>query len=327
MKKIIFVNLIFISLLFILLELLIGTFKLSGIMGIDSNLFETKENMYQFKKNSQGKVYGKMIYTDINGFRIPEKNFKYSNDKPSIFFIGDSTTFGNGVKEKNTFVGKLRIKKNNFNFYNSAVIGYQIFHHEKNIDMINNFSNINKIFYVFTLNDIFEVEQIESTDNQLTQIPKDNFFNKLKNMKLFSIINVYLRNKSYLYMFIKGIASDPQKRYFEYVKEYYEQKDELVRETNYFAKLKSITDNKDINLMIIILPYEYQTRKDQCFEKNLTPQSKITSILLSLDIKYKDYTHLFCSNKNPKKLFYKFDPMHLSKSGHELVFSEIVNEI
>ena len=128
-------------------------------------------------------------------------------------------------------------------------------------------------------------------------------------------------------MFIKGIASDPQKRYFEYVKEYYEQKDELLRETNYFSKLKIVADNKDIDLMIIILPYEYQTRKDQCFEKNLTPQSKIISILISLDIKYEDYTHLFCNNKNPKKLFYKFDPMHLSKSGHELVFSEIVNEI
>ena len=128
-------------------------------------------------------------------------------------------------------------------------------------------------------------------------------------------------------MFIKGISSDPQKRYFEYVKEYYEQKNELIRETNYFTKLKSITDNKDINLMIIILPYEYQTRKNQCSKKNLAPQSKIISILVSLDIKYKDYSHLFCGNKNPKKLFYKFDPMHLSKSGHELVFSEIVNEI
>ena len=40
---------------------------------------------------------------------------------------------------------------------------------------------MNKIFYVFTLNDIFEVEQIENIDNQLTQIPKDNFVNKLKN--------------------------------------------------------------------------------------------------------------------------------------------------
>ena len=109
--------------------------------------------------------------------------------------------------------------------------------------------------------------------------------------------------------------------------EYYEQKDELVRETNYFTKLKSIADNKDINLMIIVLPYEYQTRKDQCFEKNLTPQSKIISILISLDIKYEDYTHLFCNNKNPKKLFYKFDPMHLSKKGHGLVYKSLLLEV
>ena len=76
------------------------------------------------------------VYTDDNGFRVPNKNFKYSLDKPSIFFIGDSTTLGNGIKEEKTFVGKLRIKKNDFDVYNSSVIGYQFFHHEKNLNLI-----------------------------------------------------------------------------------------------------------------------------------------------------------------------------------------------
>ena len=327
MKRIILINLSLIILFIIFSELFIGFFKLSGIMGIDGNLLIEKENTYGFKKNSEGKVYGKLIYTDNNGFRIPNKEFNYQKNKPSIFFIGDSTTFGNGVKEERTFVGRLRIKKNNLNFYNSAVIGYQILHHSKNIDIINKFSNIIKIFYVFTLNDVFEIEQVENRVQNKIEISQNNFVNKLKSIKFFQSMNVYLRNKSYLYMFIKGIFSDPSSRYFEYVKNYYMEKKIYKDESDYFLKLKKLSEAKNIELKVLIIPYEYQTRKGQCSAKNLEPQLKITNMLKSLKINYIDYTSLFCNNKNPKKLFYKFDPMHLSEEGHNLIFSELQKKI
>ena len=83
----------------------------------------------------------------------------------------------------------------------------------------------------------------------------------------------------------------------------------------------------DIDLTVLILPYEFQTRKNNCNEENLFPQTIIKNILISLEIKYKNYTTLFCNQKKPKNLFYKFDPMHLSKDGHNLVFLEILKEI
>ena len=140
-------------------------------------------------------------------------------------------------------------------------------------------------------------------------------------------MNVYLRNKSYLYMFIKGVASDPSKRYFEYVKNYYMEKKIYKKESGYFLKLRKLSEAKNIELTVLIIPYEYQTRKNQCSGKNLEPQLKITNMLKSLKINYIDYTSLFCNNKNPKKLFYKFDPMHLSEEGHNLIFSELQKKI
>ena len=128
-------------------------------------------------------------------------------------------------------------------------------------------------------------------------------------------------------MFIKGIASDPSKRYFKFVQNYYEIKKNYDNEINYLIKLKDITKKNNIDLSIIILPYEFQTREGNCIIKNLMPQSKIIALLKKLNIKYIDLTKSFCSTKEPKNLFYKFDPMHLSSQGHNLVFLKIKNDL
>ena len=74
------------------------------------------------------------------------------------------------------------------------------------------------------------------------------------------------------------------------------------------------------------MPYEFQTRENKCSDENLMPQSKIANVLNSINVGYENYTKFFCKYKKPKKLFYKFDPMHLSKIGHDLVFSKILEE-
>ena len=73
------------------------------------------------------------------------------------------------------------------------------------------------------------------------------------------------------------------------------------------------------------MPYEFQTRN--CSKGNLLPQNKLNKILLDLKLDFIDYTLNFCNHKNPKSLFYKFDPMHLSKKGHLFVFNLVKNEM
>ena len=67
---------------------------------------------------------------------MPYRNYKYPN-KNSIFLLGDSVSFGNGVKEEETFAGLLRRNIDNKNFFNSSVPGYQMKDHLKTIKKIN----------------------------------------------------------------------------------------------------------------------------------------------------------------------------------------------
>ena len=41
---------------------------------------------------------------------------------------------------------------------------------------------------------------------------------------------------------------------------------------------------------------------------------------LTIDNNFYDLTPDFCKYKNPKKLYLKYDPMHLSEKGHEFVY-------
>ena len=210
---------------------------------------------------------------------------------------------------------KIRSSKKNINVYNSAVPGYNIYHHKRNFNKISNFRNIEKIFYIFTLNDIIAVKQINELRNE--KFLKVNFLN---------YINKFLRNKSYLYMYIKGVVTDPSKRYFSYIIKAYNNEREFNSLKNYLSELNTYSKSNNIYLKIIILPYEFQTRKNNCLGEKILPQKIIKDILISTNIKFEDYTKSFCNYKNPKKLFYKFDPMHLSKKGHEFVFSKILKD-
>ena len=94
---------------------------------------------------------------------------------------------------------------------------------------------------------------------------------------------------------------------------------------DYISNLNEKLNRENIDLKVFILPYEFQTRN--CSNENLVPQNKINLILKDLKVYYQDLTNNFCKHSNPKSLFYKFDPMHLSDKGHSLVFNLIKNEI
>ena len=183
------------------------------------------------------------------------------------------------------------------------------------INQTTKFDNINKIIYFFTLNDIYGSSNILNLDNK----KKESDFS-LKKYKLLSKINIYLRNKSYLYMFIKGIGTDPSKRWFLNLYEKFETKDFNEIE-NHLITLSNYSKNEQSDFIIILFPYEYQTRN--CSINVLKPQKKIVKILTNLNIEFKDLTGIFCNQKKPKKNFYKFDPMHLSKQGHNLVYKTL----
>ena len=121
-------------------------------------------------------------------------------------------------------------------------------------------------------------------------------------------------------MYIKGIVSDPSKRWYLNVDKFYKEN----RIDHLLIFIENLLKIKTENLYVIILPYEYQTRN--CADKNLEPQKKIRNLLSDAKINYYDFTKYFCNLDNPKDYFRKFDPMHLSPKGHKLVYNLIKDE-
>ena len=318
MKKIFIVNFFFILLIILFLEIIMNIFQFSGLMGIQKGVIYKTGDTHYLKPNNEGIVFDEVIFTDSNGYRVPSKSYKYSGDS-NIFILGDSVAFGNGVKEDKTFIGLLRKEFIKKNFLNSSAPGYQINDHVNVINQTAKFRNVDKIMYFFTLNDIYGSSNIINLDNK----KKESDYN-LKKYKLLNDLNSYLRNKSYLYMFIKGIGTDPSKRWFLNLYENFKKKD-LDGTKNYFISLKNFSTKIQSDFIVILLPYEFQTRN--CSKNILKPQKEISDILLNLNIEFKDLTNVFCNQKNPKKNFYKFDPMHLSKLGHKLVYNTLKDEI
>ena len=86
-----------------------------------------------------------------------------------------------------------------------------------------------------------------------------------------------------------------------------------------FTEVDKVVNKNGIKSHIFILPYEYQTR--DCKKELLLPQRKIIALSKDISNNFYDLTTNFCNYEKPKKLFLKYDPMHLSKEGHNLVFN------
>jgi len=324
MKKFFIFNIIIIFFLTIILELGARLFHLSDLMGAEEHLWikKIKQNEYHaLKPNSEGKIFTKKIYTDKFGYRVPNLNYKYVDEKESIFFIGDSTTFGNGVIEKNTFAGKIRTELVKYNIINSSVPGYNLPHYLYELNEIDKFKNISKAFYIYTLNDLSKISQEQEVNIEHAKI------DKLRKINILNQINNFFRNKSYFYMWFKGTLTDPAARHFQYDYNAYKVKSNLIFLKSSLIKIRNYFLQKGIKFQVIILPYEYQTRTGNCSSKFLKPQDVLVKVLDKLKINYSNYTNAFCDHPKSKALFYKFDPMHLSIKGHDFVYKLLKNDI
>ena len=79
MRKLIVINLIVLITLIFLLEIFANFFKLSGLMGIQSGLIYEKNEFHFLSPNTSGIVFGKKVYTDKYGFRVPKLTFDYKS--------------------------------------------------------------------------------------------------------------------------------------------------------------------------------------------------------------------------------------------------------
>lgn len=283
-------------------------------LGFKKNLFNLESKIRVHNKNTESTVFGKKVFTDNFGFRVPIKDYTYSKVNNSLMIMGDSVSFGVGVLEEKTFVGLLRNNYTNINIFNSSVSGNNIETYLELLKIYNKDFNFDNVIIFYCINDIVKSKGV---------LTKKDFY---KENYIMSKVNVFLRNKSLIYIYLKSIITDPEKRYYEYIVPSYKDEKSLYNLKKSILSIKKFTSKENKKLHFVILPYEYQTRKINCNNRHLLPQSELSKILDNKKIEYSDFSKDFCTYSSPKKLFLTFDPIHLSSTGHKFVFDLIKKE-
>jgi lysophospholipase L1-like esterase len=287
-----------------------------------------------------------VIFTDHDGFRVPNRDYRYPDPASErILILGDSVAFGPGVAEPDTFVGLLRAANPSWAIYNSSVIAYDAPNYADVLsDLIARPESFSKVILVYCLNDVSAASA--ANIDKHSKMPglagnahsgpwssatgnSPNLVEKLKRIGFISQLNDYLREHSKLYLYLKGISTDPGKRYF--LADYAAYRDPAALSAlDYLDMIARTLRQRQIAFTVIISPYEYQLRANATLPYApegdvLLPQRAVTAFLKARGIDCVDATAAFqrAGLADKSKLFLRFDPMHFSAAGHRVMYDVI----
>ena len=331
MRKIIIINMLLVFFFLFIAEFLSRILNLADFTGLNKDLIIKNFDSFNNRKNIETKVFGKIVYIDTYGWRVPSKDYLYKKNNLNFLILGDSTSFGVGVKEEETFVGRLRTDFPHINFFNTSVVGYNLLNYNKVLQQtIDNNYKIKHIILFLNINDIDLESMIfedETSKKDLNNNDNFIFINWIKDNYILSNLHYFLRERSVFYMWIKGIFTKTQERFYSHVYNLYKNKNYISELNHQIENLKKNVQVYNSDFTVIILPYEFQVRKNNCNENYLFPQDILKKVLLLNSIKFYDYTNEFCNQKNASNFFLKFDPVHLSYIGHNFVFKLLKNDL
>ena len=324
MKKIIFINFFVVILIVLSLEVLIRFFNIIELQGYDNQAFYQENGIIHIKPNNSFKVFGVKSKSDKNGFRIPINNYSYNSNKKSTLVLGDSVTFGVGIEEKNTFIGILRNNLASKNIYNTAIFGHNIESYlyilKKNHEQFKN--EINQVIIFLCLNDIVPYQ---GTVFKKDKLNKNNFQNIITKNSFAIKLNIFLRERSAIFVLFKGILTNPIERHYNYMRVLYDNKKSLIEFEKNVNEITEYMIKNDLKFNYVLLPYAHQVLNN-CQKELLKPQETIEKIFNNQNIKLKNYTYEFCKIKNKKDLFIKYDPVHLSRYGHKYIYDLLIRD-
>jgi hypothetical protein len=308
-------------------ELYFRWFTRINFQGSSRDMFIARKfgDSYGNASDYEGISFGTKFRTDQNGFRI-DPTYRDPTNNIAVLILGDSVAFGPGVEESKTFVGRLRRSAPNVRFYNSSVIGYGLHDYANVVDQFVPLKpEIKHVLLFYCLNDVYDVSaeeivQTVSGPQQADQAGQNRFASFQS--AVYSI-NVYLRSRSKLYLFVKAAFTDPAMRYFKQdLAEYQKGNDRIAASLRPLEEIAQKLAARRITFEVFVMPYEVQVRT--MLQSDLLPQRIVDGFLRRNEIDYYDVAEKFMNSGIIAEDLYLYgDPMHLSEKGHRLV-SEIV---
>lgn len=309
------------------LEIIIRFSNIVGLQGYEKDAFYFENGIIFSKPNNTFTVFGKKSKTDKNGFRIPLSNYSFKSDKNSILVLGDSVTFGVGLEEKNTFIGLLRKNQQEHNLYNTAIFGHNIESYfyilKKNHTKFKN--EINDVVIFLCLNDIVPYQGVISKEKKKQKNELNSFQKNIEKNNFALKLNSFLRERSSLFVLLKGLLTNPIEKHYNYMRVLYDNKKNLIGFEKFLNDTENFMNKNNLGYKYILLPYAHQVRNN-CEKDFLKPQKIVIDILMKKNLNFKDYTSEFCKIPNKNNLFLKYDPVHLSNYGHRFVSDLLIRD-
>ena len=213
-KKILLINFVFFLAFYLVGDILFSNFFYKYKVGYKCYKHSKNNSFYELDKNCFakmrliGSIDSYNVYTNAHGDRYSgEKKLKEINQ--NVFFFGDSQTFGVGSDWKDTFVGIVENKQNNYKVHNFGVPSYSPTVYNYKLKSVIEKRNIKpkKIFIVLDLTDVgdesekWRKEEDEQTPYTASKFVRSEKVSKLKkfkrdNLKGSRLIANYLRETS-----------------------------------------------------------------------------------------------------------------------------------
>lgn len=265
--------------------------------------------------NLEGIASGQVFHIDADGFRADPAFIPTAPaDAPAVLVVGDSVSFGVGLKDDETVTAHLRTAIPDQRFYDSSTIGYFTFDYKNVVDvLVKQKPDIKTVVLFYCLNDIDDKSAINiklQTNSDVIPVEEAKTFPQL--------INQFLRTRSKLYLWIKKELQDTQYTHLKMDAANYRDDTNVSFGLHYIADIQKTLDEAGVKLKVFVLPYEAQLRPGAP-EDLLMPQRKVSDYLRSNNIDYYDTTQDF-RNAGPSENLYLFDdPMHFSAEGQKVL--------
>ena len=297
------------------------------------------------------------VFTDADGFRVPSRTYRYPEESEgAILILGDSAPFGVGVEEPDTYVGLLRRRYPKLRVYNSSVIGYALPDYVHVVTAMLNRTRLSKVLLFYCLNDISTASATEiekaaqsrsasaspvsppvaaappasaSPGNQTTAPDRvdarTRVQQRLRKVGVLTALNNFLRDKSKLYLLVKGKLTDPSRGWFLTDYQSYLDHEWVTRQLEPLATIAAMLNKHEIEFVVVLAPYEYQVRQSRRASDptdRFRPQHEVGEYLRRRGIPFVDASPelLAAAIREPQHYFLSFDPMHLSRRGHAEMF-------
>lgn len=248
---------------------------------------------------ARGEAFDEEIEIDERGFRRIPGPASYD---AAWALLGDSVTAGVGVPVEETYAARLQRAHAEVRVLNTAVIGYAVDDYVAVLEaLLTAGEPIRRAIVFLCLNDVADRMNLAATGSPLARARS------------------WLADGSVLFQWVRGTFLEPSRDYYEAVAPVYSpDSKEWKRLSDGLDRLAAIARAHDVDLRVVVLPFEYQLREDD--PARLAPQRALDALLTEKGIPHVDLAPVLAQAGVPATELYLFgDAVHFTAAGHARV--------